>query len=241
MSQGFASPSSVRLELEARRMHAAAPPRGLSDIAPAVALSGFPQAFDAVLGAWAAMLVFPKVLFPGLPGATAVWLGLAIWSLAYAASPLGARLFAAVGDRYGDGVRLTAARVLLGGSMGAVAFLPSFAAAGSLAVVLLVLARLANGLALGGAADDGPALRAFAHTTHGRLWTALTRSLALLAGLAAVALLDAVLRGLISRADFLDWGWRYPFLMAVPANIVALFAQLRLVTTDPEQPRVRIA
>jgi MFS family permease len=241
MSQGYASPSSVRLELEARRMHAAAPPRGLADIAPAVALSGFPQAFDAVLGAAAAVLVLPAVLFPGLPAATAVWAGLAIWGLAYAVSPLGAWLFAAVGRRYGAGVRLTAARVILGGSMGAVAFLPSLATAGSLAIVLLVLARLANGLALGGAADDGPALRVFARTVHGRLWTALTRSLAILAGVGAAVALMAVLSGVLSRADFLAWGWRYPFLMAVPANIVALFAQLRLVTTDPELPRVRIA
>jgi MFS family permease len=241
MSQGFASPSSVRLELEARRMHAAAPPRGLADLAPAVALCGFPQAFDAMLGAAAAVLVFPKVLFAGLPAATAVWAGLAVWSLAYAASPLGARLFAAVGRCYGAGVRLTAARVLHGCSMAAVAFLPAFADAGALAVVLLVLGRLANGLALGGASDDGPALRVFAHTARGRVWTALTRSLALLLGLAAALTLEAVLSGTLSRADFLDWGWRYPFLMAVPANIVALFAQLRLVTTDPERPRMHIA
>jgi MFS family permease len=241
MSQGYASPSSLRLELEARRMHAAAPPRGLGDVAPAVALSGFPQAFDAVLGAAAAVLVFPKVLFPGLPAATAVWAGLAVWSVAYAASPLGARLFSAVGRRYGDGVRLTAARVLLGCSMGAVAFLPAFAAAGSLAVVLLVLLRLANGLALGGAADEGPAFRVFARTAHGRVWSVLTRSLALLLGLVAAVALEAVLSGVLSRADFLDWGWRYPFLMGVPANTVALFAQLRLVTTDPERPRIHIA
>lgn len=241
MSQGFASPSSLRLELEARRMHAAAPPRGLGDLAPAVAVSGFPQAFDVFIGAAAVVLVFPKVLFPTLSATAAVWAGLAVWSLAYAAAPLGAVIFGAVARRYGAGVRLTAARFMLGASSAAVAFLPAFADIGWAAVLALVMCRVAHGLALGGVADEGAALRAFGRTPHGRLWTGLTRLLAVLLALAAAALIDAILMGAVSRADFLDWGWRYPFLMGVPANTVALFAHLRLFTTDSAEPRMRLA
>jgi MFS family permease len=36
----------------------------------------------------------------------------------------------------------------------------------------------------------------------------------------------------LSRADFLDWGWRYPFFVAFAINVVALFARLRLVVTE---------
>src|SRR3546814_538689 len=35
----------------------------------------------------------------------------------------------------------------------------------------------------------------------------------------------------LSRADFLDWGWRYPFFVAFAINVVALFARLRIVVT----------
>jgi MFS family permease len=35
----------------------------------------------------------------------------------------------------------------------------------------------------------------------------------------------------LSIADFLDWGWRYPFFVAFAINVVALFARLRMVTT----------
>jgi len=241
MRQGFASPSSVRLELEARRMHAAAPPRGLGDLAPAVALSGFPQAFDVFLGAVAAVLVFPHVLFPTLAPTAAVGAGLALWSLAYVAAPFGAALFRSVGRRYGAGVRLTAARCLLGGSMAAVGFLPITPGAAGIALLLLGMCRLGHGLALGGVADEGAALRAFSGTPHGRLWTGLTRLVAVALALVAVAVIDGILVGVLSRADFLDWGWRYPFLMGVPVNIVALFAHLRLFTTDPVEPPVRLA
>jgi MFS family permease len=241
MSQGYASPSSLRLELEARRMHAAAPPRGLGDLAPAVALSGFPQAFDVVLGAAAAVLVFPQVLFPTLAPTAAVAAGLAVWSLAYAVAPFGAALFQAVSRRYGAGVRLTAARCLLGGSMAAVGFLPIVPGAAGIALLLLGMCRLAHGLALGGVANEGAAVRAFGRAPHGRLWTGLIRLVAVALALVAAAAIDGILVGSLSRADFLDWGWRYPFLMGVPANIVALFAHLRLFTTDPEQPRMRLA
>ncbi|MFN3799881.1 MAG: MFS transporter, partial [Sphingobium yanoikuyae] len=35
----------------------------------------------------------------------------------------------------------------------------------------------------------------------------------------------------LSEADFLDWGWRYPFFVAFAINVVALFARLRIVVT----------
>ena len=43
--------------------------------------------------------------------------------------------------------------------------------------------------------------------------------------------------GTLSAADFLDWGWRYPFFVAFAINVVALFARLRIVTT-PEYKRL---
>jgi MFS family permease len=103
------------------------------------------------------------------------------------------------------------------------------------------MCRLAHGLALGGVANEGAAVRAFGRAPHGRLWTGLIRLVAVALALVAAAAIDGILVGSLSRADFLDWGWRYPFLMGVPANIVALFAHLRLFTTDPEQPRMRLA
>jgi predicted MFS family arabinose efflux permease len=36
----------------------------------------------------------------------------------------------------------------------------------------------------------------------------------------------------LSAADFLGWGWRYPFFVAFAINVVALFARLRLVLTE---------
>jgi MFS family permease len=51
------------------------------------------------------------------------------------------------------------------------------------------------------------------------------------AGFAIAAGLFSYLLSELSMADFLDWGWRYPFYVAFAINVVALFARLRLVST----------
>jgi MFS family permease len=221
-------------------MHAASAPHGVAEIAPAMVLCGFPHTFDLALGALGAVLVFPYVFFAGLPPTSALWAGLAIWSLAYAAGPAGHYLFRVVRARYGGGVALTASCFLFGASTAAIAFLPGFGQAGWGAAVLLGLCRLAQGVAMGGAGEGSQALREVRRTPEARVWVRLTRALTVLLGLGAAAAIFAILSGALTRADFLDWGWRYPFLLGVPINIVALFAQLRLFTTDlAERPGER--
>jgi MFS family permease len=51
-------------------------------------------------------------------------------------------------------------------------------------------------------------------------------------GFMLASALFAFFLGNVSNADFLDWGWRYPFFVAFAINVVALFARLRLVATE---------
>ena len=232
MSEGFASPSSVQLELEARRMHAAAPPRRLGDLAPAVVLSGFPQGFDLFVGAFAVVLVFPQVFFPALSPARALWAGLAVWAAAYAVAPLGRYLAGIIRRRFGAGVAVTACRFLLGASTAAIAFLPGASSAGPLAIAMLVAVRLGQGLSMGGLADEGRAFRELSLDEPGRTWARATRIATVVLGAGVALVLTEVLANVLAAVVFLDWGWRYPFVLAVPMNVVALFAQLRLITTE---------
>ena len=58
-------------------------------------------------------------------------------------------------------------------------------------------------------------------------------------GLIVASALFAYFAGNLSADDFLDWGWRYPFFVAFAINVVALFARLRMVTTDGIRIAVR--
>ncbi|HXA40569.1 MAG TPA: hypothetical protein VNW53_16340 [Phenylobacterium sp.] len=233
-------PSSLRLELEARRLHAEPRSLGLGALAPALVLGRLPVFFDAFAFAIAAVLVFPQTLFPSLDLNIAVLCGLAFCGLALAVRPLGAWLATQVDHRHGRGVRLTAAQFVLGASTAAIAFLPDRSAFGTAAVLgMLACCRLVQGVAAGGVGKgDGAVAEPRA--------AAVVSALAALLALGLAGALFAVLSLVLTPADFLSWGWRYPFVIAVPMNIVALFAQLRLLATDSnprrgERPGIRLA
>jgi MFS family permease len=226
MSEDFAWPSSLRLELEAQRLHARSRDAALSETAPALVLARWPAYFDLVACGVAAMLVFPRMFFPGLSEPAAVLAGIGVAGLPLAASPLGAMLARAVGRRHGRGVGLTGGQFILGASTTAVAFLPSQAQAGGLAVLLLVGCRLVQGLSIGAAWGE----------SEGRSggWN-LTAVSATLGIVVAGGLMAALVRTL-PAADFADWGWRYPFVIGFAVNIVGLFANLRVLATPAGGP-----
>lgn len=226
MSQQYAWPSSLRLELEAQRLHARAGAASVGETAPPLVVARWPVFFDFVACAVAALFVFPKVFFPGLPEGTAVIAGLAVAVLPLALSPLGGMLGRTVGRRYGRGVGLTGGQFILGASTTAMAFMPSHAQLGALAIVLLVACRLVQGLSAGAAWGDEPG-------RPGR-WDLTLFSAGI--GLVTAGGVMAVLVNVLSADDFADWGWRYPFAIGFAVNIVGLFANLRLLATPTGSP-----
>ena len=84
-------------------------------------------------------------------------------------------------------------------------------------------------LALGGTWDGLPSLLAMSAPQERRGWFAMIGQLGAPVGFVLAASLFAYLYGSLSTAEFLDWGWRYPFFVAFAINVVALFARLRLV------------
>ncbi|KAK0329858.1 hypothetical protein LTR94_035086, partial [Friedmanniomyces endolithicus] len=62
-----------------------------------------------------------------------------------------------------------------------------------------------------------------------RGWYAMAPQLGAPFGLIVASALFAYFLSKLSAADFMDWGWRYPFFVAFAINVVALFARLRIV------------
>jgi MFS family permease len=226
MRREYAWPSSLRLELEAQRLHGKPREEALHETAPALVLARAPAFFDLFACGLAATLVFPQLFFPGVPRPWAVLAGLLAAIAPLAASPIGRVLAKAVARRHGRGVGLTGGQFILGAATTAMAFLPTHAQAGGLAIVLLAACRLVQGVSAGAAWGEAP------RRSGG--WDLAALSAAL--GLALAGGLTAVLAGILSPADFADWGWRYPFAIGFVINIVALFANLRLLATVAARP-----
>jgi MFS family permease len=218
---------------DARRInanHSAAISPG--EIAVGVVIGRASEYFDFFVFAIASVLVFPSVFFPFADKLTGTLYAFGVFALAFVARPIGTALSMALQRRYGREVKLTAALFLLGVSTAGIAFLPTYAQMGSTAIVLLSLLRVGQGLALGGSWDGLPSLLALNAPANRRGWYAMLGQLGAPVGFMIAAGVFWYLLSDISSADFLSFGWRYPFYVAFAINVVALFARLRLISTD---------
>lgn len=211
--------------------HAAPDSLAPGDIAVGVVIGRASEYFDFFVYGIASALVFPAVFFPELDRLQGTLWAFALLALAFIVRPLGTLIGMQVQRRFGRSIKLTAALFLLGSSTACMAFLPSFQSIGWLAIALLAVCRIGQGLALGASWDGLPSLLAMNAPEHRRGWYAMLGQLGAPLGFLVAAGLFAYLWGNLSSQDFLDWGWRYPFFAAFAINVVALFARLRLVVT----------
>lgn len=237
MSAPIAASTSTQMERDARALHARDHRIAPGEIAIGVIVGRTSEFFDFFVYAIASVLVFPQLIFPFVDPITGTLYSFALFSLAFIARPLGSAIFMWIDRNHGRGVKLTIALFLLGGSTMAMAFLPSYAGFGLGAAALLALFRIGQGMALGGAWDGMPSLLALNAPEGQRGWYAMIPQLGAPLGLIVAAGLFAFFLSTLSSADFLSWGWRYPFFVAFAINVVALFARLRLVAT-PEFQRL---
>ncbi|WP_435743768.1 MFS transporter [Microbacterium sp. PMB16] len=188
-------------------------------------LGQFIEFYDLTLYGLTA-LVFAQQFFPGetIGGLLAAF---ATFGVAFAVRPLGGLFFGALGDRIGRRRVLTITLFLVGGATAAMGLLPTFDAIGWFAPALLVLLRLLQGLSAGGETVGGPSF-VFEHAPADRRgrWVNFT--------LAATALPSVVAGGLIvlistvvGNEAYLEWGWRLPFLLALPLALVGVWIRSR--------------
>ncbi|MCX5015473.1 MFS transporter [Streptomyces sp. NBC_00555] len=155
----------------------------------------------------------------------------AAFAIAFFFRPLGALIFGRLADRAGRRPALVLAVALMTGATTLIGVLPAYSTAGAVAPWLLTLLRSVQGLSAGG--EFGGAVSLLTETAppgrrgrHGA-WQSFTVALGLLTG-AGVAV---GLATLLSESDLYAWGWRIPFLLALPLGAVALWLRLRLPET----------
>jgi MHS family proline/betaine transporter-like MFS transporter len=200
----------------------------------------------AVFGAAAALV--GEVLTSG--GSTSMTMVFAVFGLAFLARPVGALLGAAWADRSGRRPPLVTSVVVMTVSTAGIGLLPPWTVAGSVVVVALVALRLVQGLATGMEVVVSIAYLV-EHAPQGRrgLWGGAqmsTMAAGFAGGTAAVWCVTATL----PPGAVTSWGWRVPFLLALPLGVAALWLRRRAVetpefrawrTVEPEPTRGRWA
>jgi metabolite-proton symporter len=191
--------------------------------------------FDFYVYATAAVLVFPRLFFAAGDPALATLQSLATFALAFFARPVGSALFGHFGDRIGRKATLVAALLTMGLSTIMIGLLPTYAAIGVSAPVLLALCRFGQGLGLGGE-WGGAVLLATENAPPGkRAWYGMFPQLGAPVGFICSSGVFLLLTDRLSDADFFAYGWRIPFLASAPLVLVGLYVRLRLTETPEFQ------
>jgi MFS family permease len=169
-----------------------------------------------------------KVFFAGLDPTAGLVAALALFAAGFAFRPLGALIFGVVGDRLGRKGAFLATVSLMGASTFLIGVLPTYAAAGIISPILLILLRILQGIALGGE-YGGAAIYVAEHADDDKRglttgWIQITASLGLIAGLLVIL----GTRNATGEEQFLQWGWRVPFLVSVVLLIISVWLRFKL-------------
>ncbi|SHN71920.1 MFS transporter [Bradyrhizobium erythrophlei] len=172
-------------------------------------------------------LVFEQLFFPKFDQLTATLAVFATFAVGFLARPLGGLVFGHFGDRSGRKSVLLCTLILMGLATTLIGILPSYASAGWIATVALVVLRFIQGFAVGGEWTAASLMVLETSPDDQRGFSAAVIQAAGPVGV-VLASLSAVLVSRLPEADLLSWGWRVPFLVSAILVIVGIYMRLRI-------------
>ncbi|MGP5078990.1 MFS transporter [Brachybacterium alimentarium] len=187
--------------------------------------------FDYYLYGLASAAVFPAVFFSSDSAFVAQLSSFATFAVGFLLRPIGGLVFGYIGDRFGRKLTLLITVIGMGLTTAAIGLIPSDAAIGLAAPILLVIARMFQGLFVGGEMG-GAATMVVEHAPVGRrgLYGALLISGAGVANVVSAGMMAGL--GLGPESFFMTWGWRIPFLFALVLAIIAVFLRRHLEESE---------
>jgi metabolite-proton symporter len=187
--------------------------------------------YDFFLYGVAAATVFPQKFFPGSDPFIGTLLSFSTFFVGFVARPLGAALFGHFGDRVGRKALLIITMMMMGIATVGIGLIPSYEVIGIWGAVLLTIGRVLQGLSVGGE-WSGSVLMAgeWADPKH----RGFTTSFAQFGAPAGMVLANgalALMTVITTDAQFVEWGWRVPFLASIVLVFVGLYIRIGVLET----------
>jgi metabolite-proton symporter len=187
--------------------------------------------YDFLLYSTVTGLVFNKVYFPG----SDPWIGtlqaFGVYFVGFIARPIGAAIFGHYGDRIGRKATLIVTLLMTGIATAAVGLVPGYDRIGIWGAVILVVLRLIQGIGVGGEWGGSVLLAMeWAQSNRNRGFIASWPQFGGPAGL-FLANVAVLFFSWYSGDQFLEWGWRVPFLISIVMVAVGLWIRLGILET----------
>jgi len=180
------------------------------------------------------------IFFPSDNPTASLLAAFATYAAGFLVRPFGAVVFGRIGDVVGRKYAFLMTISIMGVATVLVGLLPTYASIGILAPTILLILRLAQGLALGGE-YGGAAIYVAEHAPDNRrgfmtAWIQTTATIGFFLALAVIL----IFRTNLTPADFASTGWRSPFLISATLLAIAIYLRMRLQETPPlARPKAR--
>ena len=187
--------------------------------------------YDFFLYGTAAGLVFDRLFFPTTDPVVGTLLAYATFAIGFVARPLGGLVFGHLGDKVGRKRTLVTTMYIMGIATFLIGAVPTYDQIGLWAPVILIVLRIAQGIAIGGE-WGGAVLLSVEYAPKGRRgfygsFPQMGIAFGLLMGTGAFTLLSV----LMTEESFLAWGWRLAFFASIALVIVGIYLRSKIAET----------
>ena len=192
--------------------------------------------FDFYVYAFTA-LYFSAAFFPGGSPTAQLMKTSGVYALGFFARPLGSWIFGRLADRTGRRRSMVIAVLMMCFGSLMVACLPTYDNIGTLAPVLLTVARVIQGISVGGEYGTSAAYMSEIALPRRRGFYASFQYVTLIGGQLLATVVLVVLQAFLTPEDLSVWGWRVPFVIGAIAALVALYLRSSLIETTTAETR----
>lgn len=163
--------------------------------------------------------------FPGALGTLGTLLGFAI---SFVLRPIGGMWWGPLGDRIGRKAVLAVTILLMASVTGLIGVIPSHDSIGILAPILLILLRVVQGFSTGGEYGGAATYLAESVDDHRRGFLGSFLEFGTLSGFIGGSAIVLLMQVLLNDSQMQQWGWRVPFLLAIPLGLVGWYLRSKL-------------
>jgi MHS family proline/betaine transporter-like MFS transporter len=172
-----------------------------------------------------------KLFFPSSDPIASILATYLVFGVGFVMRPVGSIMFGIYGDRYGRRRALSAVIFLMALSTLAIGLLPTYDQVGVAAPILLVLARLVQGLSAGGEWGGSTAYIVEYAPEGRRGFIGSWQQVSVGGGFLLGSLSGTVLSFALSPEALTSWGWRVPFLLGIVVGGIGAYLRWRLPDT----------
>ncbi|WP_438492711.1 MFS transporter [Streptomyces asiaticus] len=186
--------------------------------------------YDFSIYGYLAVAIAPQ-FFPGNDPTASMLAALAVFATGLVVRPIGGVFFGWIGDRWGRRKALVSSVLCMGVASSVTGLLPTYGQIGVVAAVLLFLTRMVQGISSGGESVGAYTYIYESAPPQRRAFLGAVTPIGSNLGFMFAAATAGAISAFTTKDQMAEWGWRLPFLMAVPLTLICLWARLRIEDT----------